>query len=521
MQPILETLQTENKSLKSENKKLSEDIEKLRAMLLHLKREKFGSISERFEDLSADQLALAFDEIEASAQLPGPSDMETISYTRKKTGKGKRKPIPEDVPRREEVIDLPDDQKICPHDGTPLKCIGEVVTEKLETIPAQSTVIVEKRLKYACPCCESHMSEAKSSSILPGTIATAELLSFLIFSKFFQGLPLYRLEELYKLSGIELTRSTMARWLVQVSLKLIPLWNILEEMAFDSGYVAIDATKVQVLKEEGRKAQTKSTMWVRGSPEKGIVLFDYDVSGGGAAAKRLVTGFKGALQADAHKGYGALEKHNLILLGCLMHSRRRFHKAWLEAKKQAGLAAEGLAMIKSLYDKEESYKERDLTPEERKNWRDQEIAPSMKVMKDWCEDKKMQVLPSSTLGNAINYYLNEYEQLTAFLKDGRYEIDNGWIERQIKRFAIGRKNWLFCDTVEGANASSVLYSLALTAKLNGKNPFEVMTDIFQRLPKAETADDYEKLVHLLLSPENPKSCQKKEGKIIYSEADNG
>ncbi|MCB0343451.1 MAG: IS66 family transposase, partial [Bdellovibrionales bacterium] len=193
-------------------------------------------------------------------------------------------------------------------------------------------------------------------------------MSFLIFSKFFQALPLYRLEELYRLQGIDLKRSTMARWLVQISQKLIPLWNVLEEKVFTSGYVGIDATTVQVLKEEGRKARTKSSMWVRGSPELGIVLFDYDVSGGGAVAKRLVTGYKGALQADAHKGYGALERHNLILLGCMMHSRRRFYKAWLEAKKQPGIASEGLAMIKFLYDKEKEYKKRNLTPKEKKKW---------------------------------------------------------------------------------------------------------------------------------------------------------
>ena len=174
-----------------------------------------------------------------------------------------------------------------------------------------------------------------------------------------------------------------------------------------------------------------------------------------------------------------------------MHARRRFHKAWLEAKKQPGLASEALGLIKLLYKKEEGYKEKNLTPEERKYRRSQEVAPQMEALKNWCEDKRLRVLPSSTLGNAINYYLNEYDQLTGFLQDGRYEIDNGWIERQIKRFAIGRKNWLFCDTVAGANASGLLYSLALTAKLNGNNPFDVMTKIFEELPTAQSADDYD------------------------------
>lgn len=164
--------------------------------------------------------------------------------------------------------------------------------------------------------------------------------------------------------------------------------------------------------------------------------------------------------------------------------------------------------FKFVYDEEEIYRAKNLTPEERKYWRDQEMAPSMEAIKNWCEDKLLKALPSSTLGNALSYYLNEYEELTVFLKDVRYEMDNGWIERQIKRFAIGRKNWLFCDSVEGAKASSVLYSLALTAKLNGKNPFEVLTEILKALPRAESVDDFEALAQLLLSPENPQSCRK-------------
>jgi transposase len=347
------------------------------------------------------------------------------------------------------------------------------------------------------------------NSILPGTIATPELLSFLIFSKFFQGLPLYRLEELFSLSRIELSRGTMARWLIQVKEKLIPLYNCLEEWAFESGYMAIDATHVQVLKEKGRASQTKSFMWARGSPEKGIVLFDYDPSGGGAVAQKLMTGFTGALQADAHRGYGALTE--LRLLGCMMHSRRRFYKAWLIAEKKPGLAADALAMFKWVYDREDYYKERAMTPENRKQWRDKELRPSLQTMKEWMEQKLKLVPSSSPIGNALSYFINEYPELIAFLEDGRYEIDNGWLERTIRKFAIGRNNWMFCDTVDGAHASSLLYSLVITAKLNAKDPSQMMTQIFSRVPDANTADDYAELAKLLLSPENPQSCIKKEG----------
>jgi transposase len=497
--------------LEEENRFLKSELDRKNAIIKLLQRSQFGSKSERFTEIPPEQLIFNEIEKEAAGNAPEPPvETETITYTRPK-GRGKKKPFPGHLPREEKIIDIPEDQKHCPHDGTRLEPIGEERTEKLKTVPAQSTVIVEIKKKYACPFCESHMAQAKANSILPGTVATPELLAFLIYSKFFQGLPLYRLEEQYKLQGIHLTRGTMARWLISLKEQLIPLYNLLQDKAFESGYMAIDATSVQVLKEPGRDAQAKSFMWARGSPELGIVLFDYDVSGGGRVAKSLMTGFQGTLQADAHRGYGTIERKDLLLLGCMMHARRRFHDAYVAADKKPGLASEGLAMIRWLYDKDESYKEKGATPAERKILRDKELVPSFSALKQWCELKLPKVPKSSPLGNALNYFVAEYRELTAFFKDGRYEMDNGWLERAIKKFAIGRNAWIFCDTVEGAQASSLLYSLSITAKLNGKNPFEVMTEIFTKLPNASTGDDYEKLAALLLSPTNPLSCRKKEG----------
>jgi transposase len=495
--------------LEEENSFLRSELERYKAMFKLAQREKFGPSSERVEDLPSEQLI--FNEIEKEASLPEvPEETQTITYTKKK-GRSPKKPFPEHFPREEKIIDLSEEEKVCPHDGTRLEEIGEERTEKFKTIPAQMSILVEVKKKYACPCCELYLAQPKSNSILPGTIATPECLAFIVSSKFFQGLPLYRIEELFQLQGVTLSRGTMARWLITVKEQLMPIYNILQDEAFESGYMAIDATHVQVLKEPGREAQTKSTMWVRGSPERGIVLFEYDVSGAGKIAKKLTTGFMGALQADAHPGYDQLDKKNIKLLGCLMHSRRRFHKAFLAAEEKPGLACDALAWFRWLYDKEEKYKERGLTPEERKAIRDKEIRPALKAMKEWAESKIPKVPKSSPLGNALNYFVIQYDELTAFLSNGRYEIDNGWCERTIKKFAIGRNAWLFCDTVEGAHASAMLYSLALTAKLNGKDPFQVMTEIFSKLPQTTTADDFEALANLLLSPANPLSCRKKEG----------
>lgn len=486
----------ENEFLKNENLRIKDELHHKSWVIEKLKYQIYGPQSEKV--ISEELESFLFNEIEVEAATLEPEQVELIEGNERKKGRGKQRPFPEALAREEVIIDIAEADKLCPHDGTELKEIGFEVTEKLKCYPARTVVLTEKKKKYACPCCKEYLAEANSNSILPKTIATPELLSFLIFSKFFQGLPLYRLEELFKLQGLELSRSRMASWLIKVSEKLMPIWNILEERMLAAGYVAVDATHVQVLKEKGRTAESKSFMWARGSPELGIVLFDYNISGGGIVAKNLMQDFKGTLQGDAHRGYNAIEKQNIFLIGCMMHARRRFHKAWLEAKKKPGLADNAMKMFKKLYKLEEAYKLQNLTAAQRFQARQKEVGPYLEKIKLWCEERKAQVLKTSPLGNAIHYFINEYDELSGFLKDGRFEIDNGWIERGIRKFAIGRNNWMFCDTVSGANASSLFYSLVITAKLNEKDPFTVMTEIFHKLPAANTIDDYEKLATLLL-----------------------
>src|SRR3989344_3966977 len=217
----VETLTEEVSLLKSE-------IERLYGVIRLMKRDQYGSKSERVEDIPPEQLI--FNEVEREAALPEADDTETITYKRKK-GRGKKKPFPEHLPREEKIIDIPEEEKRCPHDGHRLKEIGEERVEKRKKIHAQMSVVVEIKKKYACPFCESHMAQGKSPSLLPGTIATPELLAFIVYAKFFQALPLYRLEEQFKLNGIALKRGTMARWLVQLTEPLVPLYKLLEAKA--------------------------------------------------------------------------------------------------------------------------------------------------------------------------------------------------------------------------------------------------------------------------------------------------
>lgn len=502
----LSSIHAENERLReallnsqSQLKNYEQEVERLRELVRKFKRMCFGRKSERVEDVAVEQLV--FNEIEVLTRTePEVEPKQTVSYTRG-CGRQKKKPYAEELEREVVVHDLAEAEKVCSAHGEKLQEIGEEVSEKLVTYPARVVIREERTKKYIASCCESVPKQATVVSILPKTIATPELLSFLIFSKFFQALPLYRLEELYKLFGVQLSRGTMARWLIVLSEKLRPIWNVLEERMFESGYMGIDATSIQVLKEKGRSPQSKSFMWIRGSPEKGIVLFDYHISGAGSVAKSLVEGFMGALQSDAHGAYNQLDESSITRLGCMMHARRKFHDAAHASPKGTGLAHTGFSLIRKLYDLDDLYKEKALSAEQRYLARQKEHIPVLEELKSWAMHHRPLVPPKSQIGIAFNYLLDEWERLTRYLKNGRYEMDNGWVERVIRKFAIGRNNWLFADTTDGAEASSVLYSLALTAKLNGKDPFAVMVDILKQLPLAEKIEDYERLTNLLLSEE--------------------
>ena len=504
LQAELALLRASEHKLKEKVSHYEKEVSWLKEVLNQLRRSKFGKKSERAE-VPADQLELGvFNEAEAEAQQQESQQEETeeISYTRKKKGHGGRKPLPEHLPREEVVVELPEDQRFCPHDGHPLHEIGEDVSEKLKIIPAQVSVVRTILKKYGCRQCESHVAKPEVEPVvLPQTQATAETLSWIIQSKFDQSLPLYRLEQYLGNIQVDLSRTTMARWLVQLYSLLLPIWNVLEEITLESGYMAIDATQVQVLKEKGRTAESKSSMWARGSPEHRIVLLDYDVSGGGSVAERLVEGFSGLLQSDQHKGYDRLnERAEITRLGCMAHCRRRYFSAAKDgAKSGKTLAEEGLLFIQKLYKIEEQGKP--LTPSRRKKLRQTQATPILNEFKKWAQENYSKVPPRSLIGNALNYTLEQWDYLTRYKDHGQAHIDNNWLERQIRKFAIGRNNWMFSDSVEGAQASALLYSLIITAKENGKDPYKALLTILQGLPKAKSIEDYEALAsHLLAKP---------------------
>jgi transposase len=480
-----------------------EENERLREIILEMQRQRFGPRKERWE---SEEQACLFNEAEAESKKPEGEganedlqDVEVKGFTRKR---GKRRPLPENLPREVIVLDLPEEEKLA-EDGTPLRVIGKEVSEKLFYEPPQIKVIEYHRLRYGVDSGDTGKIAPPIPSIIPKGMATPSLLAQIVTSKYVDGLPLYRQENIFDRLNIDLSRGTMARWIIQAAEACQPVWNILEERLMESPYVSCDETWTQVLKEKGRKAESQSWMWVRATPtaDQKIVLFDYDPHRSGEVAKRLFTEYRGSVQVDGYSAYNVLEKQEGIdRLGCNMHGRRRFYVAWKTGSKNGqSLAAEALRYYKKLYDLEEQAKEKALSWDERDQLRQKESVPIWEEFKTWAEKNQPKVPPKSKLGEALHYFLGEYPYLIGYLKDGRFEMDNGFVERAIKCFAIGRNNWLFSDTEDGARASSLLYSLAVTAHLNDVNPYTAFKVLFTEIPKSKTIENYERLAAFILT----------------------
>lgn len=479
------------------------ELQRLQEIMGDLKRRQFGKKSERWE--SSEQ-GLLFNEAEVEASKAAADDDEEWPSSEIKVNgharkRGHRRALPENLEREIIKVELPAEE-LFTEENIPLKIIGYEISEKLKYEPAKMSVIEYHRAKYGVESGDYEKTAPPVPSIIPKGIATAELLAAIVVGKYADGLPLYRMEEIFLRHDIDLSRGTMGRWMVQVAKACQPIINVLSDRFMDSFYIACDETSHQVLKEKDRKAETKSWMWVRSTPfgDRKVILFDYDISRSGATAQKFLSGYKGFLQTDGLKSYGLLDNEkDIIRIGCNMHGRRKFESAaTVGAKSGISLGEVGVGFYKKIYDFEEEIKSH--TPDERFKLREEKIRPVWEEFKSWTDASSKKVPPKSKIGEAFHYFNNEYDLLIGYLKDGRLNPDNGFTERAIRKFAIGRNNWMFSDSEAGAHASAVLYSLVITAKVNQVNPYKALVELFTELPKATTINDYERLTEIILSP---------------------
>lgn len=328
------------------------------------------------------------------------------------------------------------------------------------------------------------------------------LLAWIIVSKYADGLPLYRQENILKRYDADVSRTSMAQWIIRLAALFQPMMERLRTIQNQSDYLQADETRLQVLKEKNKPAQSDKWMWVirGGPPDKPSVLFDYDPSRGGAVATRLLEGFRGTLQADGYSGYAQVCRTNQITrIGCMDHARRKFVEAVKAAKPKkstrrvhVGKAEVAIGKIRKLYAIEEKIK--DWEPHAKREARQELAKPVLADIHEWLNNNLTKVPTGGKTHIAIQYMLNQWDYLVGYCEDGNLNISNALAENAIRPFATGRKAWLFADTPHGARASAMCYSLIETAKANGLEPHSYILYLLQNIAGAETTEEREQLL---------------------------
>ena len=488
------------------------EVRDLRIRLLEealrvLKADKYGASREKLGQ-APGQHGL-FNEAEAIMELTEAVGVEPgltatpLRETRTTDTTAGRKALASHLPRIEIRHELPANERRCAC-GTALVEIGAETSEQLDYVPAKVQVIRHVRPKYACACCHSGVKIAPvPAQILPRSNAAPGLLAHLITAKYVDSLPLHRQETIFARHGVALPRATQAAWIIGVAQQLQPLINLMDERVRASGYIRIDETPMQVLKGE-KPAGSEHWMWVRvaGAPGQRLILFDYDPSRGAPVAERLLEGAHGYVQSDGYTAYDSVAARlKLTHAGCFAHARRRFFEAIkalpTSEQKRASAAHDIVRRIDALYAIEREIKA--LSPEARAVERQQKALPLLNVLHALASSLQQQTLPSGKLGEALAYLLKQWPKLIRYVDDGCLAIDTNLAENAIRPFALGRRNWLFADTIKGAKASASLYGIVETAKANGLEPYAYLRKLLEQLPHAKTVADFEALLPFSLS----------------------
>jgi len=453
------------------------------------------------------------DDFEAEPVVPQLEEpLQIPAHQRKKSG---RKPLPEDLPQIEVLHDIPENQKHC-ECGAQLCRIGEETSEQLDYIPAKLQVIRHIRPKYTCKSCEGIETKgstikiaAPPKQILPKSIASTGLLAQVVVAKFVDSMPFYRQEKQFFRLGYKVSRTNMANWTIQLGKRLEGLLDLLRQEVLSGPLINMDETTLQVLKEKGRAPATKSYMWVMcgGTSGKRGVYFYYSASRASKVAQALLKSYRGVVQTDGYAGYNFVRQNpDLEHAECWAHSRRKFMEVlkakgkYQKKKAKSGHAEQALNYIGQLYGIEQNAEAQKLSDSKKVLKRQEKSQPILNEFHLWLTKIGPQTPPKGLLGKAIAYSVNRWEQLTLYPKHGFLPMDNNLAENAIRPFVVGRKNWLFCDTVAGAEASAGLYSLIETAKANHLNPFKYLRDLFEQLPYAETEDQLKNLLPQYFNP---------------------
>lgn len=464
---------------------------------LRLKRaQQFAASSERH----TDQFSL-FDEAEMEVAIEAlstqlPAEEPAPSAPKKIT---RQRGFSDSLLRERVELCLSDEQKA----GASSTFFSKV-KEELAYIPAQMKVIEywQEKAVFERDGHEVIVATQRPVHPLGKCFATVSLLAYILVAKYADGLPLYRLESILARSGHSVARTNMAHWIIRLAEVFQPLLNLMREVQNSSRYLQMDESRIQVLKEDGKTAQSDKWMWVvrGGPPDKLSILFDYDPSRAGSVPVRLLDGFSGILQTDGYAGYAEVSRENqLVRIGCWDHARRKYveaGKAMPDGKKASNAgptkADVALGYIGKLYGVERAIQ--GLAEHDKYQARQQHSVPLLVTFKVWLEKNVGSVMKGSLTRRAMEYTLNHWPSLIGYCEHGFLNISNVLAENAIRPFAVGRKAWLFADSSQGARASACCYSLIETAKANNLEPAAYIQHVLERIGEADTLEKVEALL---------------------------
>jgi len=491
------------KHLENTIKDLQNQVNNLTEMVMLLRKDKFGPSSEKTPKQLDGQLSLFNEaELETDTSVLEPIKKTVKGYVRTNS-RTKREELIKDLPVREILCETDPNELFCGQCMTTLRPVGkEVVREELEYIPAKLQVVRYVRMAYECPKCKhsDHPYIIKAltpTSLMNHSLASPSSVANVMYQKYVNSIPLYRQEKDWEQLGISLSRATMANWVIRCSQDyLYPVIEHLRKELLSREVIHCDETPVQVLKEEGKKPQTQSYMWLyrTGNDDRSpVILYDYQPSRNGDHAVTYLKDFKGYVHSDGYSGYNKLS--GITRCGCWAHLRRKFIEA-IPSKKtgtEPTTAEIGRDYCNQLFEIESRLK--DLSSEERKLKRLELERPVLDAF--WCWLEKLNVLKGSALCKAITYAQNQKPYLENYLLDGRCALSNNAAENAIRPFTVGRKNWLFSDTPKGASASAAVYSIVETAKANGLNIFTYLEYLLLYMPDTDWRNHPEDLDALM------------------------
>ena len=506
------TISTQNELISSLQKMLEErnakDAEKdllianLQSQLAYLKNKVFGSTSEIRHDQMEGQLNL-FDtpaSDEKPAETIEPEVISVKEYTRERKPKATYDEIFADLPTREVVVDtLTGEEKQCPICGTQMVPIGHEVirTEILYTEPKLER-IKYIATTYGCAGCKDEEEapfgeENGTPALIPGSFASSGLAAHVMYYKYVMSVPLYRQEKDFEHLGARISRTTMAHWIIYCSKHYFkPMYDHMHRRLLERKYLMADETPIQVLKEPDRRPQSKSYVWlVRTGEDRGIpiILYSYTPTRAGKNAAALLKdatpGF--FLMTDGYQGYNKVPDAQRCC--CYAHIRRY----WLRAipkgheKDYTHPAVQGYLYCNKLFEYERSYREKGLSPGQIYNRRLKDEKPVIEAFLSWLD--KLTPQTGDSIIRAIRYTNGCRPYMMNYLKDGACSLSNNLSENSIRPLVVGRKNWLFSDTQDGAEASMKVYTMIETAKANDLDPQKYLSFLLEHRPSAKMSDD--------------------------------